>query len=204
MRPFGQPLFSKGILAKIKAWGLATKGMLDEIAKKGHSSEEVKRFSAIYKIEGKKEKILLLDIPIKGLKLFNLANNLLLIGIKEIGLVSNYITEGTKSFLVETSNLITGSKIVERTIDYTCSAVKEFKLESSALVRGIKKYSFSHGNFIKSALVDLKYNLLGKKTSEVLEIAKIKASRFKPVSLVYSVCGRRDITEILAALNPIS
>jgi hypothetical protein len=177
MRPTGQSLITKGIQAIEKGLSLATKGILDRPYRKGAESETRDFFSIQYLVKGRKK----LDVR----------NYLSLIGIKQYDSFFKYFINGIKEMSYTTDYQIKGRVAVEMIYQYLISARRQHKVISTVdILAKLQTIYINQKNI--TGIRQIKFE-----SKTMLKAAKL----IKYTNDTIKILGKRDITNILRALN---
>ena len=189
MRLRGISLITKGILAKVKAVGLATKGILDELVRVRAGGQPTGYLlDKFYDIKGIKQFSLELFYDIKGIKLFYLKDSYIVVVIKEILLDSSYKIKALVERKLQVLSLtLKGKRQLEITRCFLSKGIKQIDLLSDLLLSGIKQDNFALDRNIKAGKSFKSFD-----TGAFLEIE---------IDKKFPIRGKREVTNILMALD---
>lgn len=208
MRPRGQNLITKGILALVKSVSLATKGILDELVTKrkgGHGQEpRLRPREYVFWIEGKK----LIDIQsfynimairqvselyefiVNGKKEFYICGKILIQAQKLMNYINEYYLRGFIYKIFTHTSSINGIKEFSFKDDIDIAGIKETIQEKELVLSGIKQYNFN-----------LNEELYGTKQTSLETGIDMSGTKETKLDNELIIKGRRDIISILFALD---
>jgi hypothetical protein len=205
MRPRGQNLITKGILAFVKSVSLATKGILDELVAKKRGGESLPRSREyIFLIQGKKlidvkfiyniiairQLVEMYEFFLKGKKELVLYNEFLIQAKKITDFINEYYLRGIIYKIYSYITNINGIKEFTFQNELDLAGRKETKQEEELILAGIKQYDFN-----------LEEEILGTKQISLETGIDMSGTKETKLDNELIIKGRRDITSILFALD---
>jgi hypothetical protein len=190
MRPTGQSLVTKGIQAIAKSISLSTKGVLDQLVRKGAESRRREFFEKTFPIIGIKEFSLALQYSIVGQKVTTTTFLLDILVKVARPILTEVFVRAVLSRKINEERFVRASRLEKFSALHAIIARKQFGLNTKSLLFGKKIIQLSENaeiKGIKEYSLNTASAIVGKKAT-TLHNDKI-------------ITGKRDIKNILLALD---